>query len=366
MAIEVGTEKAICCRCATAYGKRRGNFPVSYAAMYKGSGYLPVCKNCVETMYLDYLQQCNGDAKQAVRQMCRKLDLYWNEQIFDTVELKATTRTVMTNYMTRINSIKYAGKCYDDTLLSEGAMWRFDNANNSSSSVGNEPNADVRGLSSNDDGVARETDDELTIDEVPEELIAYWGRGYSPGMYLELEQRLQYYRSQMDNYDQNDMATETLLRQIAMMEIDINRARAAGAAVDKMVNSLNSMLSSLKKPQRKESQTAMDENEPFGVLVKIVERKHPVRKWADENYLVKYITVWLFGHLCKMLGIRNSYCKMYEDEIERLRVKHPEYDDEDDDTLLDGVFGDVSLGFGAYDNFDDEARDESVNDDDGS
>ena len=43
MAIEINSERAICARCGTAYGKRKGNFPVSYAATHKGIGpsYLP-------------------------------------------------------------------------------------------------------------------------------------------------------------------------------------------------------------------------------------------------------------------------------------------------------------------------------------
>ena len=139
----MSSDRAICCRCGTAYGRRKGYFPVSYAALYRGVGYLPFCKQCVDTMYNEYLSQCN-DAKQAVRQMCRKLDLFWNESAFDSVEKKATTRTMMTNYITRVNNIAYAGKSYDDTLLSEGSMWSFDCADRPSqqNASGEEPGKD--------------------------------------------------------------------------------------------------------------------------------------------------------------------------------------------------------------------------------
>lgn len=53
---------------------------------------------------------------------------------------------------------------------------------------------------------------------------------------------------------------------------------------------------------------------------------------------VKNITTWFLGHACKMVGLRNSYCKLYEDAMNELRVKHPEYDEEDDDTLLSDLF----------------------------
>jgi hypothetical protein len=40
------------------------------------------------------------------------------------------------------------------------------------------------------------------------------------------------------------------------------------------------------------------------------------------------------GHLTKLVGIKNGYTKLYDDEIERLRVDKPEYDDMDDEDLL--------------------------------
>ena len=40
------------------------------------------------------------------------------------------------------------------------------------------------------------------------------------------------------------------------------------------------------------------------------------------------------GHVSKMLGLKNTYTRLYEQEIERLRVEKPEYEDEDDETLL--------------------------------
>lgn len=41
-----------------------------------------------------------------------------------------------------------------------------------------------------------------------------------------------------------------------------------------------------------------------------------------------------------MLGIRNTYCKLYEDEIARLRVERPELEAEDDEGVFNDIFGD--------------------------
>jgi hypothetical protein len=39
-----------------------------------------------------------------------------------------------------------------------------------------------------------------------------------------------------------------------------------------------------------------------------------------------------------MLGIKNSYCKLYEEELAKIRVERPEYEDEDDETLFNDIF----------------------------
>lgn len=82
MALEMNTDKVICPTCGTGYSKRKGFFPVSYGELYKGLGYIPYCRSCIDKIYSQYLAQCK-DSKMAVRQTCRKLDLYWNESIFD-------------------------------------------------------------------------------------------------------------------------------------------------------------------------------------------------------------------------------------------------------------------------------------------
>ena len=331
-ALEVKSSSAVCRKCGTAYGQLKNYFPVSYSYLYKGTGYLPYCKKCVEEMYMEYLDICREPAD-AVRQMCRKLDLYWNEKSFNACVDKSTSRNMMSTYLAKINHISHAGKSYDDTLKEEGVLWVW-------------PTSKEVRQQRNVMGQKVEVNAELPSEEV----ISFWGPGYTPEMYAELEQRLQYYKSQMEDVDesQRDMSTDALLRQIAMLEIDINKARADGRAVDKMMSTLSSLLSSLSKPTKKKDDISSSAvNTPFGVWIKRWEDERPVPEidedLKDVDHIVKYIQVWFFGHLCKMLGIKNSYSKLYEEEIARLRVDRPEYDDEDDDTLLYDIFGDGGI-----------------------
>jgi hypothetical protein len=326
MAIEMSSDTAICSRCGKKYSRRKGYFPVSYAILHKGIGYVPICKDCIDTMYNTYLAQCNN-AKDAVRQMCRKLDLYWSESVYETVSRKSTTRTMMTQYIAKINTITYAGKSYDDTLSEEGTLWNF--------------NPEPDGSSEYEDS---DTPQNESL-ETPEEIITFWGSGYSDEMYRELEQRRQYWMSKFPEGTELDVGTEALIRQICSLELDINRDRIAGKSVDKSVNALNNLLGSanLKPNQQKADGDSAQENTPFGVWIRRWETQRPVPdpdpELEDVDGIIRYISIWFLGHLCKMLGIKNTYCRLYEEEIAKMRVDRPEYEDEDDETLFNDIFG---------------------------
>lgn len=334
MPIEMETEKAICCRCGTAYGRRKGYFPVSYSALYKGVGYLPFCKNCVDSMYNEYLGQC-GDARSAVRQVCRKLDLFWSDAAFDSVEKKATTRTMMTNYIVRINNLTYAGKSYDDTLLAEGTMWKF-RAVEQDEQEAPQKNQTKREVADED------------FSGISDEVIAFWGPGYTPPMYRELEQRRAYWMSRLPDGVDLDIGTEAIIRQICSIEIDINRDRAAGRNVEKSIAAFNQLLGSanLKPVQRKQDDmdTALAET-PLGVWLYRYENKRPLPEVDDDlkdvNGMRRYVFTWM-GHLCKMLGLKNAYSQMYEDEIAKYSVEKPEYDGDDEELLFGGSAPDES------------------------
>lgn len=330
MALEVKTEKAYCNKCGMAYSKRRGNFPICYADTYKGLGTLPICKTCFDQMYSKYLNDC-GEAKPAVRQMCRKLDLYWSDSIFDTVMLTATAATVMTKYLARINRSSYTGKSYDDTLIGEGTMWNFNVS----------PTVQVpdKLLESQSESQSNDEDDD---EPVSEDISDFWGEGYTPSMYRKLEKRRQYWMSKFQDGTELDMGTEALIRQICALELDINRDRAEGKSVDKNINTLNNLLGSanLKPTQIKSDSTALNDI-PFGVGIGWCEQFHPVPEPSDEfkdvDGIRKYVSVWLFGHLAKMLGKKNLYSRLYEEEVAKMRVERPEFVDEDDEEFVEDV-----------------------------
>ena len=346
MAIEVAQSTVACCKCGRAYKQRRGFFPVSYAALYKGLGFMPICKDCIDKLYNDYLIEC-GNSKDAVRQVCRKLDIYWNEEAFNNADKRTSTRTMMSGYLTKINTVSYGGLSYDDTLKEEGTLWKF-----SAESSEPDPPPPIT------EPVVQEEKEEAV--EVPKKVLLFWGPGFSPSMYEDLEQRRKYWMEKLTGEGVNlDGGTEALLRQICIMEITINQDRAAGHAIDKNVNALNNLLgsASLKPAQKKDSagEDSALASTPLGVWLYRYEQKRPLPEIDDDmkdvNGIRKYVFTWM-GHLCKMLGLKNGYSELYENEIARLRVEKPEYDGEDDEAFMNRIFEEEDDG--DEEEFDDE------------
>lgn len=325
----VTNSKFFCSRCGTAFSRQKGYFPVSHSPMYRGTGYLPFCNDCLDTMFDEYRQLLGSD-REAMRRMCMKLDLYWHDSIYDMVERTAGVNSKVRNYIGKTNIIRYIDKSFDDTIADE-------------------ERSGIRQAAAQDDGVQQgylpEESEEEIID-IPEDVILFWGPGYTPKMYLELEERKKYWISRFPTGYNFDIGEEALIRQICNLEIDINHDRAAGKSIDKNVNTLNTLLGSanLKPTQKKDDGADAElDNMPFGVGIRKWENTRPIPEpdpeLQDVDGIVRYITVWFLGHLCHMVGIKNTYCKLYEEEMERLRVTAPEFEDEDDETLFDHMFG---------------------------
>ena len=334
-AVEINSSSTVCRRCGRAYGRLEGYFPVSYGSLYKGAGYLPYCKECVDDIFNKYLAVCH-DVRAAARQVCRKLDIYWNEDLFSQTEKSTASRSVMTGYLMRLNVAKYSNKSYDDTLEELGVLWlppeRY--------------GATAVASSSSEDGVDGSTRIDVGMDiEITKDIVEYWGPGYTVDMLRELEQRRRYWLSRLPEGVGEDVGAQAILRQICATEIDINRQRANGEPTDKLTRALNDLLgsASLKPTQKKDDAAASNDNTPFGVWIRRWENQRPIPEpdpdLQDVDGIARYISIWFYGHLCKMLNIKNTYSKLYEDEMAKRRVAHPELEDEDDEALFNDIFG---------------------------
>lgn len=319
-----------CSRCGKKYKKQVGNFPASKSPLNKGNGYyMTICNHCLEDLFDHYKAALGGDEKAAMRRICLKLDIYWNEEIYGLVSRTNTSASRIKSYISRTNLVKFTGKTYDDTLDEESIYLR--------------PVSIEEMRAVEDDEDAKNAG--LPTTSIDVETVLFWGSGFTEDNYHELNNRYEYWTRDL----QKPLPTveEALYKQVCLQEFVINRNIAAGKSSPQDQKALSELLGNLNiKPSQKakEDESAEFEETPMGVWIKRWEDKLPVPEYhekAGEKSLIKYITTWFYGHTAKSLGIRNMYSQVYEDEIERYRVTKPEFEEEsDDDILADLVGGD--------------------------
>lgn len=328
----VSTQKFYCCRCGTAYSRQKGYFPVSHSPMYRGSGYLPWCNDCVDDMYNRYKLTLGSD-REALKRICMKMDLYWHESIYEMVEKTSGVQSRVRAYIGKTNINRFIDKTFDNTIaeeLEQGIEWRRASQQEVIDALARQ----------------RAVEESSALEDISPETIAFWGSGYTADFYEELERRYQDWTGELG---QLDPAERALYKQICLLEVTITRDSSAGKAIDKNINALNTLLGSANlKPAQKKAEDGESNLDavPLGVWIRRYENTRPIPEpdpeFEDKDGIIRYIETWFKGHLAKMVGIKNGYSKIYEDEIARMRVERPEFDDVDDETMFNDIFSDHS------------------------
>ena len=355
------TGRFTCTRCGSVFSKQKYFFPMSHSQIYKANnGYMTVCGDCINEMFEEYKNKY-GTEREAIRRMCVKFDIYWSEEVYGIVFRGNTSSSRIKSYISKTNLMKYVGKSYDDTLDEEAEAERT-RADEENARIEAEKAAFVETEAARlveEEKARREkklypedADKEGGEPTVSREVMDFWGYGFDELAYNELEMRYKKWTEDLENLDSGSVS---LYKQVCILEMTISRNAAAGKNIEQSVNALNTILGSLnQKPIQKKQDEAADaafESMPFGVGIKMCENTRPIPEpdpeFQDVDGIVRSITVWFLGHLCKMLNIRNTYCKLYEDEISRLRVEREIPEDEDDEGAFNDIFGGTADGGGS-------------------
>lgn len=167
--------------------------------------------------------------------------------------------------------------------------------------------------------------DQITIEEnltreQKKSMKQFWGSGYSLEDYVRLQTQFDAYLSR---YGENAMNMQMILKQICLLEMDIDNARISGKSVDKLLSSYQRMYNEAGlSPKQETEASAEDQKQNFGNWIKKLENERPVpepdKAWADVDGIRKIVRVFFTGHLARMLGIKSKDAKLsqeYEDGI---------------------------------------------------
>lgn len=310
-------KKYPCSRCESSFDKLKGNFSASQSPLYKnhsesGVSYLPVCKSCLEDLYLHYVKVF-ADEHDAIRHMCMKFDIYFNESAYGASKKISADRNRMTGYISKINIFPHTGKSYDDTLDEERTI-KIDSFD------------DLEELKENKKV------------KLTQKIIKFFGLGFEESEYEWLQYQ---YEDWISRHECKTKAQEELFKNICIVQLQIQKSTQKGDKIEQLMNTYQNLLGSANIKPAQINDNALTDQNTFGTLIKKWENEKPIpepdSEWKDVDGIIRYISIWFLGHLCKMMNIKNSYSRLYEEEMEKYKVEKPQYE-EDDELFFSNLF----------------------------
>lgn len=304
----------VCTCCGKSYQRQNGNFYKSgNSILWKGNnGYIPICKTCSEAIFNALIDFYSGNEEHALHHWCGIFDYPYDISASAmTVGSAQPGRSRLSLYPSKLNTIQVMkrGKSYLDT-------------------VRNETGEANRIKTVNDIITPKEDDTEFTVTK---EMVKKWGFGLTPEEYEWLCEQEEDWRSRVEC---KTKAQEELIRMICQAQLNVQKAQQGSGKVSEAMKAFQDLLASCNlQPRQNTNDDFMDQN-TFGTFIKKIENERPISsplpEWEDVDGIKKYIDTYLFGHLAKVVHIKNDNEAQYEEEISKYTVARPDYNDEGD------------------------------------
>lgn len=332
-------KKYVCCCCGRSFTDQKKNFFASNSKLFEGNGKrLPVCRSCIDKMYEEYAEKF-GDKRAAIRRLCLKFDYYFNPNILKTTNLFSANHSVMGTYIARLNLTQNAGDDFDDTIEEETVkiINGMDDLDKYNEIAIEGRNAAVKRLEEQDEALK-----EAAKHTITEKDITDWGFGLDPNDYLWLTEAYDSLRA--TNVIDTTIRSE-LVKDYCKQKLNANKALRQGKneLYLKFTEASQKTLEKANLTPKQEDVSDKNSEMPLGVMIKRFEAERPIPEprdeWKDVDGIIKFITIYFIGHLCKMLGLKNKYASLYEEEMDKYRASLPEYEKSDDDEIFDNIIG---------------------------
>lgn len=311
-----------CTACGKSFKKQDSNFCKSLSPLFAGNnGYVHICKKCTDKLYYNLVDYFSKNEEKAMDRMCQLFDWYYSDEIFAATRKISADRSRVCAYPAKANLPQYQAKdkTYIDTIA---------------------------------DRVTKTIDDLEDLEElkqdkeikVSQKTIKFFGLGYTPEQYIFLQSQ---YEDWTKRHVCETKAQEELFKNLCIAQLNINIAQQTNGKVSEAMKTFQDLLGSANLKPTQTNDNALADTNTFGTLIKRWEEDKPIPEpdpeWKDVDGIIRYISIYFLGHLCKMMGIKNSYSRMYEDEMAKYKVEKPEYEG-DDEALFDAVFNGDTYG----------------------
>ena len=310
-----------CSCCGKPYSKQKGNFSASYSPIYAGNnGYVTICNSCRDKYFVTCTDFFSGNEEKAMDRMCSIFDWYYQDMAVSATRKISADRSRIGAYPSKmaLPQTKDKGTTYLDTIKDR-----------ESQTIDSMEDLEER----KDINITKKT-------------IKFFGVGFLPEEYPFLQEQ---YNDWTARHECKTKAQEELFKNLCIAQLNIQKASQGKISmkVDSAMDAFQKLLDSANLKPKQTNDNALADQNTFGTLIQKWEVEKPIpepeAEWKDVDGIIKYISIWFLGHLCKMMGIKNSYSKLYEDEMLKYRVQKPQYE-EDDEILFDNLFGNSGGG----------------------
>lgn len=302
-----------CCMCGNRFSKQEKNFPATHSPFFNGiNHYLPICNDCFNNSTDQYAESL-GSQDEAVRRMALHWDMYLSESTLNSVKKIDIHRSRVKEYVRQLNLSQNSWKTYDDYLkeIESNAITSIEEFENAQEETGIKIKANS---------------------------VKIWGFGFSPEDYEFLNIQLSDWKARCVV---DGKSREGLVKDLCILELQKNKALLEGKIeiYQKLVDTCQKTLDRANLTPKQEDANDKNSEKPIGVMIDMFENDRPVpepnEEWKDADGIMKLILVYFIGHLCKMIGLKNKYSHLYEDEMDKYRVTIPELENADSEDVFE-------------------------------
>lgn len=320
------SEKLKCTCCGEELSARE--FYNSNSVLYKATGKIPFCKNCINDLYQDYLNQYktlgySSPEKKAIERICMIFDLYYSDKVFDsaTNEMKKSVLNdtpLVFLYIKHANLYQNIKKNYNTTIND-----RYLEAKDKESVL------------------TVYTDEDKYKDETVRASMKLFGKGFEDDEYVYLYEQ---YCDWTSRHECNTKAQEEVFKNICLTQLQLLKATRAKEDTKDLAVQLQKWLDTGKLQPKQNTSDTLSDAQTFGTLIDKWETTRPLPEIDDElkdvDKIGLYIDVFFRGHLSKMMNLKNNLSNLYDNYMAKYTVEKPEYDaDEDDEAMFEAIFG---------------------------
>lgn len=249
---------------------RQQDFYRSNSKLYS-DGKLPICKSCFNSRFEELLTTYNGDINAAFRHLLMNFDIYYQEELYLQCSSK---ENFIGEYMRMCGSTK---ERKDKTSLNNKMEVK-----------------EIKEVSL-EDGV------------VTQELVDFWGSGYTFYEYTTLERK---YKMYSEHYPNKRLQEQEMIKQLCELDIMKENCRKSGDknGYDKICTQIRKTMDDLRVLPK---QSGEDEEElTLGNIIRMIEYEEPIPmttpEFNDVNKIEQIMSKYFVTPFKRVLGLKNK------------------------------------------------------------